>query len=394
MYYTYARLTLEGGSLDRVYDEEYFNSRVREFGFDLRDQPNNPPTAGLVYMPAAWLPPVAAKVVWSVVSLVALAFALKILLGISGIRPSGTVGMWLLTLVFLWRPAYDNVAFGQVYFVLLLLFALSMKSMVRGGAPGTAIPLALAVLLKGYGTIPVLFLAIQKRWKEIALFVAAAACVIAVTLPLLGRSSWAEFLSVVLPSLGSLPPHAHVAYQTINGLVRHLFTYDPQWLPSPAVVLPELLVKGLAYSLSAAVIGVVLFCSRRVSPRGKILAYSAALASGVVTAPLAEEYHFVLFIPLIIALAAEYASLRSADSWRIFGTLIPALAVIVLAAPINYKAFQYSSFPAVLLGYPKLYAGLTILWYACVVMGSMDRGSNGKAPRESPAGGLPTETDH
>jgi hypothetical protein len=394
MYYAYARLAMEWGSLDRVYDEEYFNSRLREFGFELRDQPNNAPTAGLIYMPVAWLPPVPAKIVWSGVSLLALAFALRVLLGINGIRPSGTVGLWLLTLVFLWRPAYDTVAFGQVYFVLLLLFALSMKSMLRGGAAGTAIPLALAVLMKGYGLVPVLFLAIQKRWKEIALCAATAACVVIVTLPLLGGTSWAQFFSAVLPSLGRLPPHAHVAYQTINGLMRHLFTYDPGWLPSPAVVLPEFIVTALAFSLSAALIGFVLVRSRRVSARGKLLAYSAALACSVVTAPLAEEYHFVLFIPLIVALAAVIATPKAPGNRRGFGTLIPGIAVLVLAAPINYKALQYTSFPAVLLAYPKLYAGLAILWYACAVMKDTDMGENGKAPREMTAGGPVAENDH
>ncbi|HTY58868.1 MAG TPA: hypothetical protein VMF59_08615, partial [Bacteroidota bacterium] len=60
MYYTYARLALAGETLDRAYDDAYFQGKLREFGFDLRDEPNNPPTASLALMPLAWLPPVTA----------------------------------------------------------------------------------------------------------------------------------------------------------------------------------------------------------------------------------------------------------------------------------------------------------------------------------------------
>ncbi|HEX7572747.1 MAG TPA: glycosyltransferase family 87 protein, partial [Bacteroidota bacterium] len=288
MYYTYARLALEGESLDRAYDDVYFNAKVREFGFDLQDQPNNPPTAALAYMPVAWLQPVLAKIVWSCVSLAALAYALKLLFEISGIRASGNAGLWLLTLVFLWHPAYDTVALGQVYFLLLLLFSLSMKGLMRERVAGTAIPLALALLVKGYGVVPALLLALRRRWKEFLIVVSIATLLIIVTLPLLGRKSWPAFFSTVLPSLGSQPSSAHVAYQTINSLLRHLFTFDPQWLPHPVFVLPGVLVTFLSYSISITVVVAVLLRSRLESGPEKFLSFSAAVAAGVVTAPLAE----------------------------------------------------------------------------------------------------------
>jgi hypothetical protein len=132
MYYTYARVAIHGESRDSVYDGAFFNAKVREFGFNIRDEPNNSPTAGLVCVPVAWLEPVSAKIVWSALSLAAIAFALKLLFELSGVRPSGTVRLLMLTVVFLWHPAYANVAFGQVYFVLLLLCALSMKGFGKG----------------------------------------------------------------------------------------------------------------------------------------------------------------------------------------------------------------------------------------------------------------------
>ena len=372
MYYTYARLALEGDSLDRVYDDVYFNAKVHEFGFDLTDEPNNAPTAALAYMPVAWMEPVWAKIVWSIVSLSAFVYALKVLFEVSAIRMTGNAGLWLLTLLFLWKPAYDNVAFGQVYFILLLIFALSMKSLLRARVAGTAIPLALAILLKGYGGVPLLLLAFRRKWKETFIVVPLILIVIIAALPLLGIHSWAAFVSHVLPSLGAIPAHAHVAYQTINGLLRHLFTYDSSWLPHPAVVLPGTIVTLMSYATSIALIVLVLIRSRLETPPEKFLSFSAALAAGVVTAPLAEEYHFVLFIPLIFALAARFEDQISSGEWKKSSALIPAIALLVMASPLNYKSLQYTTFPIILLAYPKLYAGLAILWYARGIMNRSD----------------------
>jgi len=377
MYYTYARLALEGDSLDRVYDDVYFNAKVHEFGFDLNDEPNNAPTAALAYLPVAWMQPVWARIVWSLVSISALVYALKILFEISGIRPAGNTGLWLLTLMLVWKPSYDNVAFGQVYFVLLLLFALAMRGFMRWHVAGTALPLALTVLLKGYGGVPLILMALRRRWKESFLVLSLILIVIIATLPLLGMHSWTAFVVNVLPSLGAMPSHGHVAYQTINGLLRHLFTFDAHWLPHPAVVLPGAAVAIVSYAASIALILFVLMRSRLETPPERLLSLSAALAAGVVTAPLAEEYHFVLFIPLIFALAARFHEQGPSGLWKESGSVVAAIAVLLLASPLSYKALQYSTFPLVLLAYPKLYAGLAILWYARAVMGRRESDRHG-----------------
>lgn len=367
MYYTYARLTLNGESLDRVYDDTNFNARVREFGFDLQDKPNNPPTAGLAYLGVAWLAPVPAKIAWTCLSVAALVWALSLLFALSGIRPSGGAGLWLLALVFIFRPLSESIAFGQIYCLLLLLFALSMKAAVLERTGGAALPLAFSTVLKGYGIIPAILFGVWRRWKVIGVMLAVSAFVIAGTLPLLGRGSWTAFVGTVIPALGGLPPNAHVAYQTINGLLRHLFTYDPEWLPHPAVVLPGLAVSLLSYGIRLALVAWVLTRPAIRSGRKKFLALGAALGAGVVTAPLAEEYHYVLFIPLVFALAAVHV--HRPLEWKNPGTLIAAGAILLMAAPVDYKHLQYAFFPLVLLAYPKLYAGLTILWYAGLLAG-------------------------
>jgi len=375
MYYTFARLALQGESLDRAYDDAYFQAKLREFGFDLRDEPNNIPTAGLAFMPVAWLPPTAARIAWSCISLASLAYALVLLFGISGIRAAGNTGMWLLTLVFLWKPAYDTVAFGQVYFLLLLLFALSMKGLMRDRVAGTSVPLSLAFLVKGYGIVPALLLALRRRWKEFGLAVAVTAGIIVATLPLFGIQAWSGFLSTVLPSLGNSPSSAHVAYQTINGFLRHFFTFDPVWAPHPLIVLPGAAVTVLSYGISTAAVILVLFRSRLGRGPDTFLSFGTALAAGVVTAPMAEEYHFVLFIPLIFALAAGFETPGRAGEWKTYGTLMAALAVLLMAAPLHYKGLQDSPFPVGLLAYPKLYSGLALLIYSCGVLKRSEPGA-------------------
>ncbi|HEX7572295.1 MAG TPA: hypothetical protein VF514_04325, partial [Bacteroidota bacterium] len=91
----------------------------------------------------------------------------------------------------------------------------------------------------------------------------------------------------------------------------------------------------------------------------------------------------VLFIPLIFALVARLSVSGASGGWKVSGRLIPAMAVLVMAAPINYKALQYSAFPVVLLAYPQLYAGLALLWCACALNHRPDtlmESSNGNQP--------------
>ncbi|MBM2840940.1 MAG: WD40-like beta Propeller containing protein [Bacteroidetes bacterium] len=238
MYYTFARMVLEGEDFSRIYNVDYFDAKVSEYGMNTKDIPNNLPTNALVLLPVAWLPPSTAKIVWSVISLVAFALSMKMMLRVYGIPTTSNLGLGLMTLCLAWRPAYDNIALGQLYMVMLLLFTLSLRGIQKNNMLTAGLTVGTAILIKGYGVVPALWMIARRKWKMVLLTVAFIVLVFMLTLPLFGVGSWTQFYASVVTNLWTSPSGANVAYQTINGFVHHLFFYDPIWSPFPVARLP------------------------------------------------------------------------------------------------------------------------------------------------------------
>ncbi|MBI4547342.1 MAG: DUF2029 domain-containing protein [Ignavibacteriae bacterium] len=362
-YYTYSRMLLEGEDFSQAYDHDYFNSKVHEYGMTgMIDMPNNIPTNALALLPLAWLPPETAKIVWTLISLLLFLSSIKMLFKIYSISFSDDLGLGFIGLMFLWRPIYENIALGQMYFLLLFFFTLSLRGIQDGQLLQTSIPVSLAFILKGHGLIPLLWMAITKKWRAVLIVVFTIATILFLSLPVFGVHALVTYYENVLINLGWIPLHAHVAFQTLNGFINHLFTFDQQWLPHPWISLPKNVVMILSYILNIiAVIFVLRISSRAQDPESIVLSYSAAIATGVLTAPLASETHFVLFLPLVVGMFVRcmrefQKTNRLTTAWIVF-----IVSMLIMALPINYKALNYQPFPVILFAYSKLFAGITML---------------------------------
>src|SRR5579862_1133298 len=258
-YYTYARALAGGIDFRQVYDYSKFNDLVHSFGMpNLVDMPNNLPTNALALLPFCWLPPVTAKIIWSVVSLGFFGASIGILFHIYGISLRSDIGIGIAALIFLWRPIYDNIALGQLYFLLLFFFSLCMFGVRTQRKLLTALPVGLSMTLKGYGVVPLAWFAVTKRWRELFYALLAIIIIVIGTLPFFGAETWRIYYHHVVSTLGNLPTDAHTSFQTVNGLVHHLFSYDPAWLPNPLLQLSPAVVTLISYLLNLAVIAVVL----------------------------------------------------------------------------------------------------------------------------------------
>jgi hypothetical protein len=269
-------------------------------------------------------------------------------------------GLIILLITILWRPVYENIAFGQVYAVLLILFSLCLLGLKKQKDTLFTVPLSAIFLLKGYGVVNFIWLAVKKKWKELSYSIGFVVAGIIIGSLIFGINTWLTYLSAVSGKMGQLPEMGHAAYQTINSLLLHLFVYDPKWLPHPLTILPNHFIFILSICINLLFISFILI-------EGKIdnellpLSFSAAIAAGVVTAPVAEEYHYILFIPFVIGML-KYLYDKFEQN-RKFGILefFFSLSVLIMIIPLNYKSLQFTSFPFFLLAYPKLYAGITLL---------------------------------
>jgi hypothetical protein len=357
-YYRYSRTLFEGKDFAELYDFNTFNDPQHSFGISKLDAPNNLPTNAFALLPFAWMDAQTARIAWSVVSIILYLSAIYILLCIYNIRWRTKIGLSVLSLFFLWYPSYSNVRFGQIYFLLLFLFVLSLYGIKKHSLLLTAVPIAFAIVLKGYGIISLLWLAYNKRWREVAITLGVTALVIIASLPFFGIDAWATYYNKVVLQLNGLPSGAHVVYQEINGFIHHLFLYNKDWSPSPLVALPESVVIYAGLIINIFVIGMTIILSSKT--KNMVMSYATAIAVGVVTSPLSFEYHYILFLPLVIGLLAKLFN-EDLQFKPDISSIILLAAIVLMALPLHYADLQTASAPLILLAYPKLYAGLAIL---------------------------------
>ena len=80
-YYTSSRMMVECADYSKSYIFEYFNSKIKEFGFgDVQDMPNNLPTTSFVILPLAWMSTEHAKIVWGMFSVLLFILSVLVLL--------------------------------------------------------------------------------------------------------------------------------------------------------------------------------------------------------------------------------------------------------------------------------------------------------------------------
>ncbi len=361
-YYTFSSLMLEGDDLTNAYNDDYFNSKVKEKGIEVSDiLASNIPTNSFALAPFVWLGPKTARIVWSLFSIVLFFFSLYILFETYGISIKNNKGLIILILLLLWRPLYENIVLGQLYCLLLFLFSLTLLGMYKNKKIYSSLALSFVFLLKGYGVVNLIWLAVKRKWKELAFTLAFILIGVLLSMFVIGFDVWETYLIDASSKLGKLSSMGHTAYQTVNSLLMHLFIYDEKWLPHPVMNLPVNIVFIFSLLVNLSIILYVI-SGKTQSPGQIVLSFSAAIAAGVVTAPVAEEYHYMLFIPLYIGLS-DYFYNKFIDKKR-FGLqeILFLTAVLIMILPLNYKALQDSVFPIYLLAYPKLYAGLILLY--------------------------------
>ncbi len=365
-YYTFSKILLDGESLSKGYEAEFFNQKINEYGFkNIYDLYNIIPTNAFVYLPVVLLAPGPAKITWGIFSLIFLISSLILLLKTFDIKYSDNMGLLFIIMVFLWHPLYENLALGQMYIFLLFLFSLSLYGLRKNVSILNWLPVTLSVLFKGYGVLYYAWLYFTKHFKRLIISSTVMFALILITLPIIHLATWETFFDVTFSTLGRFNEDSNVAYQTINGFVRHMLVYDKELNPNALANISSNIVFFFVILINLTVVILILFKTKNYyhDKEFNLISLSAIIASIVTTAPMAEEYTYALFLPLTIALG--YTLFRkNSDSKEMLFTIPKILyifAVLELMLPIHYKTLQLSSFPVFLMAYPKLYGGLILL---------------------------------
>ena len=362
-YYTYSKILIDGGNLSDGYNADYFNQKITEYGFqNIYDLYNIIPTNVFVYLVVAWLEPLPAKIVWGIISILLLGLSLLLLFKTFKIKLTDNTGLLCIIVIFLWHPLYENIALGQMYILVLFLFSLCLYGVSRGNKFSGSIPVALGIASKGYGILLYLWFLATKRYKEFLISVLILVLLIVITLPIIHISTWKTFVEITGATLGRFNEDSNVAYQNINGFIRHLLVYDKDLNPNSIANIPSNIAFYVVIIINLSFIMLLLIKARKYynNKDSVLISCSAMIAASVLTAPMAEEYTFILFIPLTFVIGITLYNNLGYNRFTLINILY-VLSVLMLLLPLHYKDFQMTAFPVYLLAYPKLYGGLIMI---------------------------------
>jgi hypothetical protein len=370
-YYTAAHILVYAQQdLSRVYDDAWFDAQIPRAGFTgIHDVFNvQPPTMSLLALPLIWLPPLSARLVWTLLSLLWLAAGLALLARALG-QPARW-GLWALPISLAFGPTRETIQTGQAYLFLFFLLCLACWALAWPEAGwrsevSASLALGLMLILKTAGAWlwPLLFLA--RRWRVLACAALVAASLALASLPWIGVASWLAYIER-LPELAMAPRRFVTAYQTTTSLFGHLLIYDLQWNPTPAVDAP-LLARALTMAIMLLTLALSAYWGRLNDSRREVRVLTLALfiSLNVTSAPFGEDYHYVLVLPALLVAAWWTWQSVNTQSWMTWGML--ALAALLLAAPLPYKLPALEMGWLALLAYPRVY-GAYLLWLVLALM--------------------------
>lgn len=349
-YYTASRVLLEAEPAAALYDDAWFEARVRRYEPGVRDiYFANPPAMALLALPVAALPYPAARAVWIGVNT---GLAL-LLIGwlIQALALRGPLAPGLACFILAWAPVRENIRHGQFYLFGLVLLVIAWEGLRRRRPAGAGLPLALLAGTKAAGLMLWPLLAVRRRWRAMAWGVGGLAGLVAVSLPVLGGEVWARFI-LEARELGSNPLLGVTAYQSGGGFLRHLFGAGGEAVGEPLLHAPVLaatlpVVAGLA----------LLLLSLRAA-RGRDIgpAFAAFVLLSLVLSPVSSEAHYTLAILPVAILGVEVR-----DRPTRAGAAALLAGAILIAAPFPYRSPALRDGALSLLAYPRLY-GAVLLW--------------------------------
>ena len=351
-YYAASRLVMEQRGGPIFYDDAAFQAEVAKLtdGQASDIYWANPPTTALMFMPLATFSITAARRVWTGISFFLL-FLSAAILGLVIFKASSQTGPYFLAsaILLLSVPVAKNFQYGQAYILLLAFFTLALLAF-RSGRDGVAgLFLGLTLALKASGLPILVLLTVRKEWRVVTQACIVFLALILFSIRLVGFSTWQAYFFDALPGYLSSPVIAVTAYQTIPGILRHLFMYHASWNPDPLINWPVFAsVVGIAIALQ--LVRIAGLRSRRMS---REWLFCMGLILSVILVPTAEEHHYVLLYP---------AFLLAVNSPTIPKTLLFA-ATALIALPLDYETKALTMGWWALLAYPRLY-GAVLLFIA------------------------------
>jgi hypothetical protein len=365
-YFTAAKIVADGGDVDRLYDDLWFQGQIRRYQIGQmpggKFSPFPPPTA-LLLVPLTRLEPLNALRAMTAVSILCLICSIILL---SRILSWGFID----STVFVLLSGYavlNALRFGQPYILVALSCLLGYYARLKGRPLLAGMCFGLFSPIKYFPVVILVYFAFRKEWKVVLGGVTMILIVASASIGVLGWKIHEDFLSSVfgnhLTGNASILDPFSATYQSFDTLLRRLFVFDATANPYPLYALPRLAsicLPAIKVSLLLAAIATLL----RVARNGAETTAPAIGILGILTmllAPATATYHFVL-LWLPVGLLISYLFREGAPLYAYF--ILGAYALIGFFPYGHAHRFEGRGGLSV-LAYPRLFL-LLAMFSVCI----------------------------
>lgn len=294
----------------------------------------HPPTMGLLFLPFGYIDYAVGSLMWLAIEFLLLVAAIVLLARLIGFRFHLLLGTLIaLALVGCW-PVFEELKWGQVGMLLLLLHV-GMLLLLQRGHPGRAgVLLGLALLLKPL-TVPVpVLLLLRRQWRALGATIGTVVGGYIVALLVVGPTALIKYFTQSLPSVGRFYSTfwPNISLATLGSRL-----FESMWLPAilprpeekvmasdPLVVSP-FAAHLITVLVPVLVIGVGLWVVRRLPLD---LAIPILLCISIAVSPISWTHYELLALPLI----AQTLAWLHAHHWP----RKPTLAVVCILLPMVF----------------------------------------------------------
>jgi hypothetical protein len=297
-----AKFLLKGEFDLDIFDPYSFNRKIYNEGYRnlfLSYNPN-PPSTSIFFVPFALLPLDVSKVFFNIVTSALFLFSTYRLC--KHLKVDERAILLCIPIIF-FIPIRNQILFGQTYF---LIFALMVEGFIAHQKNKVLLASALwsiAIFIKVFPAIVVLFLIIKKDWKQLLYLGGSCTVILVASIVLQGIEVWEEYLLVVLPrnNRGEIHSSYLTTYQSALMLFKYLFVREETLNPKPFI--DSLILFKTSLILFKTV--VLAICTVIIIHRKDILSYGLVILCGILISPYGSTYSNILLLILLIALSRE-----------------------------------------------------------------------------------------
>lgn len=308
-YYFGAKYLLTAGWSNAIYDARLFNFWVYEHhpvNLYVCYAPN-PPSLALLYIPFVLFPPVIAKLLFNILSLIIATYALLIAQKYFKL-PIWSVG--LLPIVFLY-PLFNNFLFGQPYLIIISLLLLGFIDAEKGNYIRASIYITITILLKVSPVLILIYFLQRQYFKIIQWVILFIITFIVLGLPMISLDDWMYYLTdISLPTSneGLLFTGFSIEGRSFVMLLKNLFIVDSLNNSNPWIM--NLLLFNLCfYIFKCSVFYVALYITRK-NTQYYLLSLGVWLIVSLLFSPSFSSYALILLLPIYFS-AINYTELTS-----------------------------------------------------------------------------------